>query len=208
MTRFLAARLLFLSTVCGGDAVITLVEDLKIAKYLSRRMLGSLELLCSGSPAPMENEILSEYLKIAFNVSHFYTREISERNALPSPPADNPASNRTGTGTGKEAISTPLSKSKSTSSSSSTASSIKSVKSRSTSPAENTAGRTSPKNNKSSTMSSSSRSTASGASQCPYLSTPGACKIKDYFSRKGKGPGKASSMYNDDDILRPWGFEE
>lgn len=214
MTRFLSSRLLFLITISGGEPIGILVEDLNIANYLSRRLLKILDEIStpSSKPPTMQAEILTEYLKVAFNVSLFYPRVAEEHKILPgnenlSSQGENVNKQKV-KGKGKATSSSPMTKS---TSSSSTSSSTKSD-SRSSSPSENTTtGRTSPR-----TSSSDIRGTTSGSSTAtngrlrstsnlPKAATE---KIKGYFSRY-KGKGKVSNMYHDDaDVLRPWGFDK
>lgn len=88
MTRFLASRLLFLISISAGTTIIALVEQLQIAKYLSLRDLEDLEDLCTitnidnASPVQrLKYDTLVEYLKVVFNVSHFYPKMLAERRS-------------------------------------------------------------------------------------------------------------------------------
>lgn len=188
----------------------TLVEDLDIASYLSRRLLAMLEdynSTTSKSPSMMIDEILTEHLKVVFNVSLFYPRTLEDRksngNETLSPP--NGASGRhIGKGKGK-ATSTSTSMSKSISSSSSSSSKSGS---RSSSPAEGTTGRTSPNKGSNSINANISTTPINERAKSPSNSKTATEKIKGYFSRKTKDTEKITSMYHDDaDVLRPWGFE-
>lgn len=209
MTRFLSSRLLFLITISGGDPIATLVEDLNIANYLSRRLQELLDEITTPSKkssSQMQSELLTEYLKVAFNVSLFYPRVVEERRTNPGNNNKRLSPNK---GKGK-VTSSPMSRNPSSSSTSSSSSSG----SRSSSPAENSSsGRTSPKISRSDNhgTSSSSNGATNGRSKSPSnLPRAATEKIKGYFSRnKGKEAEKVSNMYHEDaDVLRPWGFEK
>lgn len=216
MTRFLAARLLFLITISGVEtSIIHLVEDLHISKQLTARLLNNLEelaTLSSSTSSPstrdgtmvnivnpndavlkMKIDILIEYLKVAFNVSLFYPRAVKERQEKMKKQ--------------KATLeSSAMSKSPSSSSTASSSSSSKSKSSRSSSPIEGINGRISPKNTFNNTTSrigvsndmaratSSSSSISNGRSKSPSNLPKKATEIykgatekaRGYFSRKGK----------------------
>lgn len=213
MTRFLAARLLFLITISGVEtSIIHLVEDLQISKQLTARLLDNLEELATLSTSTssasardgtmvnivnpndavlkMKIDILIEYLKVAFNVSLFYPRAVKERQEK--------------TKKQKSTLeSSAMSKSTSSSStaSSSSSSSSKSKSSRSSSPIEGINGRLSPKNTFDNTTSrigvshdvartkssSSSSTTSNGRSKSPSNLPKKATEIYKGATEKARG---------------------